>query len=437
MCKQYLRSSQFAVALLATFGVAGAFADQAATPAGSRSLFGSYVNYFEARSGHAKITSIQRQASAGSSEVLSAQNVESEGATLPLFSYNVRAARDGLGHKGVIVGGSPFDDQASSQIPAKIIPVVLVLNRVATGVDPTTGDLTTAPGHVVVDPRKPDNSCLSAPNNVPVQVMLQSPLFTPTNFSFGGTFLGHTQYEDAFMRAAFFSAVQDHPDAYHVLFAPVDLTQALVLNVPPSEGVAVTDASVLGGGFCTPLSLVNIDWLDALINDQVLPAYASKGVTPATLPIFFLYDTFLTGGNPVLLNCCIGGYHSFGGFPTPAQAYSVVDFDVTGIFGSFWPDSAIGAHELGEFINDPWGINQVPPWGGTGQVAGCQSNLEVGDPLTGTSVTPVTMPNGFTYHLQELAFFSWFFGGPSLGVNGWFSNNGTFTTDAGTPCLLN
>jgi hypothetical protein len=37
------------------------------------------------------------------------------------------------------------------------------------------------------------------------------------------------------------------------------------------------------------------------------------------------------------------------------------------------------------------------------------------------------MPNGFTYHLQELAFFSWFYRqDPSTGVNGWYSDNGTF-----------
>jgi hypothetical protein len=33
------------------------------------------------------------------------------------------------------------------------------------------------------------------------------------------------------------------------------------------------------------------------------------------------------------------------------------------------------------------------------------------------------MSNGYTYSLQELAFFSWFFGAPSIGVNGWFSDN--------------
>jgi hypothetical protein len=33
-----------------------------------------------------------------------------------------------------------------------------------------------------------------------------------------------------------------------------------------------------------------------------------------------------------------------------------------------------------------------------------------------------------------MAFFSWFFKTPSIGIHGWFSNNGTFLTDAGPPC---
>ena len=86
-------------------------------------------------------------------------------------------------------------------------------------------------------------------------------------------------------------------------------------------------------------------------------------------------------------------------------------------------------------MGDPFGNNPTPAWGGSAQVVGaCQNNLEVGDPLTGTDAPPIVMPNGFTYHLQELAFFSWFFGAPSVGIHGWFSDNGTFLTDAGPVC---
>jgi hypothetical protein len=92
------------------------------------------------------------------------------------------------------------------------------------------------------------------------------------------------------------------------------------------------------------------------------------------------------------------------------------------------------SHEVGEWVNDPYGNNPTPAWGHTGQVPGCQNNLEVGDPLSGTDAPRIFGSNGFTYHLQELAFFSWFFQTPSIGIHGWFSNNGTFLTDAGPPC---
>jgi hypothetical protein len=83
-------------------------------------------------------------------------------------------------------------------------------------------------------------------------------------------------------------------------------------------------------------------------------------------------------------------------------------------------------------MNDPLGSNATPPWGGIGQVAAgsCQDNFEVGDPLTGTLFAIAL--NGYTYHMQELAFFSWFFNSPttaSLGAGGVFSSNGTFTGD--------
>ena len=48
---------------------------------------------------------------------------------------------------------------------------------------------------------------------------------------------------------------------------------------------------------------------------------------------------------------------------------------------------------------------------------------------------PVTGKNGYTYTLQELAFFSYFYGGPSFAAGGAYSNNGTLTSDAGAVCV--
>jgi hypothetical protein len=93
---------------------------------------------------------------------------------------------------------------------------------------------------------------------------------------------------------------------------------------------------------------------------------------------------------------------------------------------------------MGEAINDPFvKPHGTPAWGQVGQVfrpppnpPACQDNLEVGDPLTPVGPNP---PGSKTfvvggYHLQELAFYSWFFGSTALGVGagGGFSDNGTF-----------
>ena len=97
-------------------------------------------------------------------------------------------------------------------------------------------------------------------------------------------------------------------------------------------------------------------------------------------------------------------------------------------------DVEVLSHEIAEWMNDPLGANIVPSWGDVGQQQqSCSNVLEVGDPLSGT-VIPVTL-NGFTYHVQELAFFSWFFRqSPSIGAGGLYSSNGSFKTGAGAAC---
>ena len=364
---------------------------------------------------------------------------------LPLWTFKARSSRDGNVYQGAMVGTSPFTNPASTSVPAKIVPVIFHFKAVATSIDPTTGGLVTAAGRYTSSPVARDPVCLTAPNDVPATVLRQSPLFNAASFSFGGTSVGHTQYIDAMQRANFYNANPAVPTSYHLLFSPVNELEAVEFDVPADEGAAIPSAlidSTFGAGptgpGCGTLGLVDIDWFDQLINAEIIPRLAAtSGVGPSNLPIFMLYNTVL-GGTPAVGfgDCCIGGYHSSGGFPTPTQTYSVTDFDSTGEFGTAFANTAVIAHELGEWANDPFGINLVAPWGGTGQVSGCQGNLEVGDPLTGTLVPPVTGANGFSYDLQELAFFSWFLGAPSIGINGWYSLNGTFITDAGTPCSL-
>jgi len=208
----------------------------------------------------------------------------------------------------------------------------------------------------------------------------------------------------------------------------------VTINVPAEHGLARPAQLAGGRTLCGPQARVDINWFDTYLNEIILPALVAQGAAPANLPVFLGTNTVWAFKPVDPSTCCIGGYHSGTG-TIPIQTYSVADFDVTGLFGVGSQDTVILSHELAEWINDPFVNNPTPAWGNTGQVVGaCQNNLEVGDPLSGSEAPRIVMPNGFTYHLQEQAFFSWFFGAPSVGIHGWFSNNGTFLTDAGPPC---
>jgi len=363
--------------------------------------------------------------------------------TLPFWTFNIRGSRDGDHHLGVMVGHDPFHSPGTSNIPTYIVPITFRTHTVATAYDPTTGFYSTAPGDTTIGPNKNDNTCMAPPNNNPLRVVQQSPVFNPAHFVFGATDVGSTQYIDAFQRANFWNALGRNADEYHVLLSPVTTLPPIFIDVPANEGIALTDPNLFvvayNFTFCAPLVLVDVNWFDSYLTSTVIPALAKAGVGPTNLPIFTSYNTAWPVGDVTFIgNCCAGGYHGSTGVPLLDQTYSVVDFDTTGWFAG--PVTGLStevlSHEIGEWMDDPFGANETAPWGGTGQVGGCQANLEVGDPLTGNDIAPVTMPNGFAYPLQELAFFSWFYGAPSVAANGWYSNNNTFTTDAGGNCPI-
>ncbi|MFZ0225755.1 MAG: hypothetical protein WAL41_02170, partial [Mycobacterium sp.] len=144
--------------------------------------------------------------------------------------------------------------------------------------------------------------------------------------------------------------------------------------------------------------------------------------------LLFLVKNLVQSGAqpPTASNCCILGFHTAQG--SPAQTWGIMDYDTSGDFGSGTHDVSVSSHEINEWINDPLVNNATPAWGGIGQVSGCQDNFEVGDPLSGTLMPAITL-GGYAYHLQELAFFSWYFTKDcdgSLGTGGKFSGNGTF-----------
>ncbi len=351
---------------------------------------------------------------------------------LPTWRFNVHSDRDGNNYTGVMVGKNPFnEDSGRTSVATQIVPIIFKTHTVGTSVD-ANAIIATAPGDNTFNPTHPDPACLGSRNNNPLRLFQQSPIFQSTDFNYGGTDVGRTQTTDAFQRANFWKVV--NREDYHVTLGPVSTFNAITVDVPAANGLALATTALGPPAFCAPMAIVDANLFDLFINNNILPALAPHGVNHGTFPIFLLYNAVLSDGDPTnLLNCCILGYHGTGNNDSTAT-YSPMDFDSTGLFGISGLDIATASHEVGEWMDDPFGNNPTPAWGHTGQVPGCQGNLEVGDPLSGTEAPRIIMPNGFTYHIQELAFFSWFYSARSTGVGGWFSDNGTFLTNAGPPC---
>jgi len=325
--------------------------------------------------------------------------------TLPFWNYSVVDPVDTKTYKGVMVGRSPFfHGHRATSTKVILIPVKLTFTNGGLTFDPTTND-----------------GC-SPLGTTPVMSLVQnSPIFQNSPYTMNGVNVGTTQYAGAFERANFWSDVSGTP--YQTLLGSVTTLSAVSVTVPTASGSTAA-------GLCGNYGMIDINWWDPLFGGSgeagaILASVAGQGVDPTVLPIFVFDSVFMYQVSAA--NCCILGYHNAfftGGGSGPVQTYAVVSWDDSSTFGG---DISTASHEVGEWMDDPLGTNPTPNWGNIGQVVGCQNNLEVGDPLTGTLFTPVTLA-GFAYNPQELAFFSWFYGqSPSLGAGGDYSNNGTFT----------
>ena len=217
---------------------------------------------------------------------------------------------------------------------------------------------------------------------------------------------------------------------YHTLVSPVETLKAIVLRI--SGKICNSTPPLAHFPSCGPLGIIDINYFDFILTTQIIPNL--PGVNPSNLPIFLLYNTVMASPVTDLGTCCIFGYHGTTGFPI--QTYSPGEFDTTGLFGPAVSDTAVFAHEIDEWMGMIFSATTQHRRGAEPARSSEPARViwRVGDPLSGTDAPPIVMPNGFTYHLQELAFFSWFFGAPSVGIHGWFSDPGTFLTDAGPVC---
>jgi hypothetical protein len=237
-----------------------------------------------------------------------------------------------------------------------------------------------------------------------------SPIFQPASFK-----SGNTQYGDAIQRAEFWNSVSTTSPNYHVLLGQPTVAGAVTLNIPAADGQTATDSST-----GKTIGIVNVNWFDP----QMQSLLTTQGFTPNMLPIFLSNNVYLSQGAPTLSNCCIGGYHNAISNSAGLQTYIWTTNADAGILGGFGEDVSALSHELAEWLNDPFTNNVVPHW--ISPIApqyGCNSFLEVGDPLVGVVFTV----NGS--HLQDEAFFSWFARKTSsIAINGLYTYLGTFTT---------
>jgi hypothetical protein len=249
-----------------------------------------------------------------------------------------------------------------------------------------------------------------------------SPIFKNVNYTWGGNYMGNTQYVDAYQRANFWAYTRPGGTVpnYHVLLGT---TNNYYTNVAVPAGQWDTASAP-----CGRIAGVGIGWLQNYIETTLFSQLNAVGIGSTYFPLILLHNTQMCDN----LGCGILGYHgSFVDRIGHLQTYAVADFETSSAIPGF-TDIAPLSHEVAEWVDDPTGNNPTPPWGNIGQVAGCQNNLENGDALSGTN--RILTLFGYNYHVQELVFVGWFYHlNPSLGINNWYSNFGTFRGFA-RPC---
>lgn len=250
-----------------------------------------------------------------------------------------------------------------------------------------------------------------------VAATLASPIFTPTNFSISNDAL--VQYGDAVMRAQFGKV----GTGYHVRLGQPDIQDTVTLDVPEDMGVAVNKP--VAPNVTVLVGLVDSDWFKSrlrhIIDTMHLPA--------STLPIFLSNNVFLySDGN--FMHCCTVGGHGAGS-PTGVGGGSLNGKDAkawrTFVFAAYiTPRSFPGfpapfrgiadihalSHEVAEWMNDPFGVNKVPPYQLPVAPSGtCGTEIETGDPVAGVWFPLSGNPDpagGHVWHPADEVFLNWF-----------------------------
>ncbi len=320
------------------------------------------------------------------------------GKTIQMTKYAVQGR--GGAYEGVIVGGNPFGKPEPVTIDAVLIPLIVQFAQ-------PDGKLLTE------NPTAPD-SCDPSGSSAAIRFLF-SPVMLPTDLTFNGVSVGNAQYIDGFMRAEFWNATGGSSSYSNSLNwtvgAPITFP-----TVPPHYGA-------IAGTGCNEGIAITESFFKSTMIGSIIPSLQAAGVISPTKFAFFLLKNVITRTtSPPTTGTISAGKHYATG--SPVQTWARASYNVV-------KDVETATHEIGEWMNDPLVTNKAPSWGRIGQFAkGCSTLFEVGDPLTGKSVLLKGPLSSYEYHVQQLAFFSWFFNTEftaSLGAGGKFSSNGKFT----------
>jgi len=317
---------------------------------------------------------------------------------LTQWTLNWKSSYDNRNFSTVIVGEDPSSHNTTSTVEVGIIPIKMVYGS--------------SNGNMTFDP----NTTGEFGSMSTTQMVNASPIFkAEVDYNQGGTDLGTTEYIDAYQRGNFWTDVKTNTN-YHILLKTL-IGPEQTFTVPAGDG------GVIGNPWSgIPTGTADINWFDSQLQTVIAKYSCTKikepCIGPNVLPLFVTENVYLTefGG------CCIGGYHSANGPAPSGQTYSYSTSIQQASVPVFSQDVGALAHEVGEWLMDPFTTNPSP----------CPSNgiLEIGDPLeTETGLHdfgdwPYTI-NGFTYHPQDLVFLSWFGETPSTAVNNWVTFQGT------------
>jgi hypothetical protein len=318
-----------------------------------------------------------------------------EGSGLPTWSSSF--AFGGTVFPYTMVGSSPFAAPRTTTVRTVVLPLDVTLESADPGAEVRSG------------------SSIAA-------LALASPVFQSARFN-GPSYA--TQYGNAMQKDMFWTSGGANA-GYNVMLRNDVVYPTRTLSVPAKRGTGI-----MGATTGVPFARVDYKWFSAqvkkLVGDLDLPA--------GTLPIVLTENVYLYDGE----TCCVFGLHAAvgnGGTKTSTYVYATWTNPVlfsprAGQSQVFMSDVHVLSHEIEGWLTDPFVNNTVPGWtSASAPQYGCSDQLDSTDPLINYGFE-VRMPNGFTYHPQEPAFFSWFAREtPSRGLNGLYSYSGTLAGPA-------